>query len=65
MILNKEKIVIPDGEYKAIWSGFDLEIEDSKGGKHKTKSKIGCKGINCPVKVKIEDNKIVEWENNK
>lgn len=63
MRLNQHAINVPDGEYDAIWSAYELIVKDDSGKSIEVKCNIGCKGINCPVKVKIENNHIVNWRN--
>ncbi len=61
MILNNNKIAIPDGEYEAKWSGFTMGIENGKEIV-KIKTLIGCKSQNYPIRIEIKDGNIINWK---
>lgn len=46
-----------DGEYDALWSAYHIVI-NLQGFELSIETTVGVRGINCPVRVKINDGKL-------
>ncbi len=49
---------ISDGIYNGIWGGWEVSF-DYNGEKRKIETSIGVRGFNIPVKVKVNNEKII------
>lgn len=57
-ILSKNGVNLPDGDYKAIWSGYKLVIIKPDESQIKVETIIGVRGINISTKVMVENESI-------
>lgn len=54
--VSNTRLNLSDGVYKALWSGYTLTILSNKNEEMAVIETIdGVRGINCPVKVEVED----------
>ena len=53
-----EKIELPDGEYKGLWGGYQVEFETSEDN-YMPFTEDGVRGFNIPVSVFISDGKVL------
>ena len=51
--INVEKVNLPDGDYRAWWTAFKLEISNPVGGTIIVNTMIGSKGIHCTCSVNV------------
>lgn len=59
--ISDKKVDLPDGKYDARWSAYFLEIRAKDSTPLVTiPTKIGVRGINCPVKVDIINGDVFE-----
>jgi hypothetical protein len=58
-IINKQIINLPDGEYNALWSAYSIEILQPSVFVDVMQ---GVKGINCKIKLLINNGNIVKYE---
>ena len=51
--INKQLVELPDGNYDALWSAFNMEILIPNQQSVYVETTVGVKGINCKIKVEI------------
>lgn len=55
-----EQYQVPlNGEYTGIWSGHTLRI-DYFGGQLTKETKVGVRGVNIPVRLKVVNGRVAE-----
>lgn len=61
-IISNVKVEIPDGEYTALWSSYNLDIlfPFSTDVYVSIESIDGVRGMNCPIKVEVKDGIVSE-----
>lgn len=57
-ILSNNKVNLPNGDYKAIWSGYNLVIIKPDESQIKVETIIGVRGINISIKVVVENESL-------
>lgn len=56
MKISESKVDLPNGEYDALWSAYNLSIlSDEEDLLLDVPTSIGVKGINCKARVKISE----------
>lgn len=57
--INKEKILLPDGDYTAWWSGYQMEIEVAENKSVIIKDLLqGIRGINVKTNIVVKNGYI-------
>lgn len=60
IVVEQQKAVLPDGEYKGIYGGYTIVVEHN-GSTYKLETENGVRGLNIPVTVYV-NNSVATFE---